>query len=139
MHQGVGPELAEELPGREVAVRGTEVRPDVVAVLDPPHGVRERPAAVSEADLQSREVVENSAHEEGDDGGGGLGRHADQPGQPVLGEPAAHLHVPGVDEQHRPGVLAGLTSKVRRETGEITSNLVHGVELLGVQVPVSDM
>ena len=28
VHQGVGPELAEELPGREVTVRGTEVWPD---------------------------------------------------------------------------------------------------------------
>ena len=139
VHQGVGPELAEELPGREVTVRGTEVWPDVVAVLDSAHGVGEGTAAMSEADLQSREVVKDAAHQEGDDGGGGLGRHPDQPGQPVLGEPAAHLHVPGVDEQHRPGVLTGLTSKVRTETGEITSNLVHGVELLGVEVPVSDM
>ena len=77
-------------------------------MLNSAHGVGEGTPAVSEADLQSGEVIENPAHQEGDDGGGGLGRHPHQPGQPVLGEPAAHLHVPRVDKQHRAGLLAGL-------------------------------
>ena len=63
---------------------------------------------MSETDLEPRESVEDTAHEEAADGGGGLRRHPHQPRQPVLGVPAPAEHVPGVDKQRRPQVLARL-------------------------------
>ena len=52
--------------------------------------------------------VEDAAHQQAADGGGGLGGHAHQPGQPVLGVAAAHRHVPRVDKQRGAQILARL-------------------------------
>ena len=70
----------------------------------------------SEQNLEAGEVVQDSPHQQGDDGSGGLCRHPNQPGQPVLGEPSTHSHVPRVDKQHCPSLLAGL--KVHYENGD---------------------
>ena len=59
--------------------------------------------------------VEDAAHQQAADGGGGLGGHAHQPGQPVLGVPAPHRHVPRVDKQRGAQILA------RLHTADITS------------------
>ena len=79
------------------------------------HCVGEGASAMSETDLEPRESVEDTAHEEAADGGGGLRRHPHQPRQPVLGVPAPHRHVPRVDKQRGAQILA------RLHTADITS------------------
>ena len=54
----------------------TEIRPDEVSVLHPADGERERAAAVSEADLESRESLEDAAHQQGHHCRRRFGRHA---------------------------------------------------------------
>ena len=56
MDETVAPEAAEVRTWLAGAVGGAQVRSDVVAVVDAPHGVGERPGAVGEAELQSRKL-----------------------------------------------------------------------------------
>ena len=57
--------------------------------------------------------MEDPAHEEGTDGGGRLGGHPDEPGEPVLGVSAPHHHVPRVDEQAGTEVFRGLQVRIK--------------------------
>ena len=91
--------------------------------------------------LQLGKPLENSAHKNATDGGGGFCWHSylcrrrkeslkrellctksysHQPGKPIFGHASPHLHVPRVDEEHSSQVLA---------------RLVDRIHLPGIQVP----
>ena len=51
-----------------------------------------------------------------------------QPWKPVLGHPPAHLHVPGVDEEHSSQFFAGLVDRVQLGGVEVQA-LATGTDL----------
>ena len=82
-HPAVDPELAEELARVDSALDLAQVGPHFEAVLDAAEGGEERAAAVGEGDSERGVALEDAAEDEGANALGGLGGHADEPGQPV--------------------------------------------------------
>ena len=110
--------------GLRAVVGGDQVRTHAETVLDAADRVRERAAAVGEADAQFRQPLEHAAEDQAAGGARLFGRHADQPGQPVLGHGVVAHHVPGMDQD------CGT---------EIGGRLEERKQFRRIEVPVLDM
>src|SRR6185503_17395688 len=76
--------------------------------LDASDRVRERAAAVREAHLERRQTLQHAAEDEAARRARLLGRHADEPRQPVLRHRVAAHHVPRMHEDRGAEIGSGL-------------------------------
>lgn len=94
----VDPELTEIFPRRLLVVELTEVGTDLPAVLDASYGAREGASTMSDGDTKIGKAFKDAAEDEMTKRDGRLGRHADEPTEPVLVCEAFANHIPGVNK-----------------------------------------
>ena len=119
MDQGIYPELAEVMAGIDIIIDGAEIGADEEAMLYTADGERKAATAVGESYTEIWEATEDTTEDHGTDSPCCFGRHAYQPGEPVLLHIALPHHLPGVDEEGAAEFLGGLPERIEIRVAEV--------------------